>query len=160
MGHVVSPEGIVMDPGMRHRTLPPSQDGLQGYHVSSGSGSRLPDRKGSGAATYIMAPDPSSLQGRAPVHHVLRILPPCKGWLRCVTCPTTPDPASLQERAPMHHMSYSSRSYLPSREGFGEPRVLQLQILPPSKGGLRCVTCPTAPDPTSLQGRALEHRVF
>jgi hypothetical protein len=72
------------------------------------------------------------------------------------TCTVTLDPASLQGRAPVHHVSYSFRSCLPPREGSSASRVLQLRILPPSKGGLRCATCLAAPDPASLQGRALE----
>jgi hypothetical protein len=36
---------------LQHRTLPPSQGGLRGYHMSSGSVSLLPDRKGFGATT-------------------------------------------------------------------------------------------------------------
>jgi hypothetical protein len=39
------------------------------------------------------------------------------------------------------------------------PRVIELRILPPYRGGLRSAVCPTAPDPTSLQGRAPEHRM-
>jgi hypothetical protein len=53
-----------------HWTMPPSRGGLRGYHLSSGSGSRLPDRKGFGTTTCTVAPDPASLQGRAPVRHV------------------------------------------------------------------------------------------
>jgi hypothetical protein len=45
---------------LQHRIQPPSQGGLRGCHVSSGLGSRLPDRKGSNAATCIMAPNPAS----------------------------------------------------------------------------------------------------
>jgi hypothetical protein len=47
------------------------------HHVSSGSGSCLPDKKVSGTATCIVALDPL-------------------GGLRCTTCPAVPDPASLQ----------------------------------------------------------------
>jgi hypothetical protein len=39
------------------------------------------------------------------------------------------------------------------------PRVLQLWILPPCRGALQSIVCPTALDPTSLQGRALECHV-
>jgi hypothetical protein len=101
---------------LQHRTLPPSQGGLWSCHVSSSFGSRLPEKKGFGAATCVVAPDPSSLQGRAPVHHVflqLRTPPPCKGGLRCATCPTSQDLASLQGRAPKCHVSYGSEFCLP-----------------------------------------------
>jgi hypothetical protein len=64
---------------LQHWTLPPSRGGLWGCHVSSGSGSRLPDKKCFDIATCIMVPDPVSLQGR----------------IRCVMCPTALDPASL-----------------------------------------------------------------
>jgi hypothetical protein len=73
---------------------------------------------------------------------------------RAATCPVAPDPASLQGRALMRHMSNSSEFCLPIGEGSGVPRVLRLWIMPSCKGELRCATCPTAPDPTSLQGRA------
>jgi hypothetical protein len=70
---------------LRYRTLPPSKGGLRGYHVSSGSRFRLPDRKGFDAAMCIVAPnmlrglwctmypmvsDPNSLRGglRAATH--------------------------------------------------------------------------------------------
>jgi hypothetical protein len=46
------------------------QGGLWVSCVSSGSGSHLPNRKGSGAAPCTVALDPTSLQGRAPVCHV------------------------------------------------------------------------------------------
>jgi hypothetical protein len=45
--------------------------------VSNGSGSRLPDRKGSDATMYTMAPDP-------------------QGGLWCTACPAALDPASLR----------------------------------------------------------------
>jgi hypothetical protein len=61
---------------LQYCTQPPSQGGLQSCHVSSGSGPRLPDRKGFDAATCIVAPDPL-------------------GGLRCTACPTDPNPASL-----------------------------------------------------------------
>jgi hypothetical protein len=38
--------------------------------MSSDSGSRLPNRKSSDAVTCTVASDPTSLQGRAMVHHV------------------------------------------------------------------------------------------
>jgi hypothetical protein len=105
---------------LQHRTLPPSQGGLRSCHVSIVSGSRLSNRKGSGAVTCTVALNHASLQGRAPVRH----------------------------------MSYRSGFCLPVREGSDAPSVLQLRILSPCKGGLRCATCPVARDPTSLHGRA------
>jgi hypothetical protein len=56
--------------------LPLGKSGLRYCHVSSGSGTRLPNRKGSGTATCTVAPD------------VL-------GGLRYAACPARPDPASL-----------------------------------------------------------------
>jgi hypothetical protein len=44
--------------------------------MSSGTGSRFPDREGSEAATFVMAPD-------------------LLGGLWCAACPVAPDPASL-----------------------------------------------------------------
>jgi hypothetical protein len=120
---------------LQHRTLPPNQGGLWGCYMFSGSGSHLSNRKCFGATTCTAAPDPVFLQGRASVCHVsyssgscllarqssvascvlqLQILPPCKGGLRCTTCPAAPDPASLHGRAPVHHVSYSSKSRLPA----------------------------------------------
>jgi hypothetical protein len=94
---------------LQHRTLPPSRGGLRGCHMFNDSGSRLPDRNGSGAATCTVAPDPASLQGRAPVRQV----------------------------------SYNLRSYLPTGEGSGAPRVLRLRILPPYQEGSGVATaCP------------------
>jgi hypothetical protein len=61
---------------LHYQTLPPSQGGLQGCHVSSSSRTCLPDRKGSDTVTCIAAPDPL-------------------GGLWCTTCPTVLDPASL-----------------------------------------------------------------
>jgi hypothetical protein len=55
---------------LQHRTMPPCQGGLRGCHVSSGSESCLPDRKGSSAAMCTVARNPATLQGRAPVRHV------------------------------------------------------------------------------------------
>jgi hypothetical protein len=55
---------------LQHQLQPPSQGRLQGCNMSNGSGSRLPDRKGSGAATCTIALDPTSLQRRALVRHV------------------------------------------------------------------------------------------
>jgi hypothetical protein len=110
--------------------------------VSSGFGTHLPDRKGSGAAMCTVALDPASLQGTresigVPCALRLQILPPCKGGLQCATCPAAPDPASVQGRALMCHVSYNSRSCLSVGVSSDAPRVLQLQILPPYRGGLR-----------------------
>jgi hypothetical protein len=55
---------------LQHWTLPPRQGGLRGCHMPSGYGSHLPDGKRSDATTCTVAPNPASLQGRAPVHHV------------------------------------------------------------------------------------------
>jgi hypothetical protein len=75
--------------------------------VSSGSGSRLPDKKGSSAASCTMAPDPL-------------------GGLRCTMCPTAPDPASLIKRVPVPpHVPWLRTHW----EGSGAPRVLRLRIL-------------------------------
>jgi hypothetical protein len=61
---------------MQHQTLPPSQDGLWGCHVTSGSETRLSTKVGSNTTTCTMALDP--LRG-----------------LRCATCLIDPDPPSL-----------------------------------------------------------------
>jgi hypothetical protein len=61
---------------LQHRILPPSQGGLQGYYMSSGTSSRLPDREGSDTTTCAVALDPL-------------------GGLRCAVCHTAPDPTSL-----------------------------------------------------------------
>jgi hypothetical protein len=140
-------------------------------HVPNNTGLYLPAEVGSGAATCPVTPDLASLIGRAPAQPrvpwlrtrlparvssgasrvlQLRIMPPCKGGLRCVTCPTVLDSASLQGRALEHHVYRGSGPRLPAREGSGAPCVLQLRILPPCRGGLWSVACPTAPDPASL----------
>jgi hypothetical protein len=64
---------------LRHRTLPPSQGGLWGCHVSNGSGTHLLAKVGSGIATCTMALD--SL-----------------GGLRSAVSPAAPDLASLPRR--------------------------------------------------------------
>jgi hypothetical protein len=101
--------------------LPPCSGGLQRCHMSCCSGSCLPTREGTGAATCPATIDPASLLGRAPTLPCvtrLWILPPCSGGLRCchvsrdsgsclptqegsgtATCPAAPDLASLLERA-------------------------------------------------------------
>jgi hypothetical protein len=58
---------------LQFQTLP---SGLRNCHVSSGSGTHLPDRKGSGATMCIVAPDPL-------------------GGLWCAACPAASDLASL-----------------------------------------------------------------
>jgi hypothetical protein len=71
----------------RLRILPLCSGGLWCCHVSYGSGSYLPTREGSGAATCPAALDPASLHERAltlPRVPRLRILPPCsRGLQRC-----------------------------------------------------------------------------
>jgi hypothetical protein len=94
---------------LQYWTLPPSQGGLRSCHVSRGSRSHLPDRKGSGAAMCIVALD--LLVG-----------------LRCAMCPVTPDPASLIGRAPMPPRALWLRTCW---EGSGALCVLRLRILPP-----------------------------
>jgi hypothetical protein len=76
------------------------------------------------------------------------------------TCPVALDLASLIGRAPAQPRVPWLWTRLPARLGSGASRVLQLWILPPCKRGLRCTTCHTAPDPVSLQGRALERHVY
>jgi hypothetical protein len=79
-------------------------------------------------------------------------MPPCRGGLRYATCLTAPDPTSLQGRAPMRHVSYNSGSCLPIGKVFGAPRVLQLQILFPCRGGggLWSIVCAVALDPLGV----------
>jgi hypothetical protein len=50
--------------------MPPSQGGLRGYHVYSGSEPHLPERKGSGAATCTVTLDPASLLRRALMYYM------------------------------------------------------------------------------------------
>jgi hypothetical protein len=57
------------------------------------------------------------------------------GGLWSAACPTALDPASQQGRALERHVSYSSGSHLPIVEGSEAPRVLQLRILLPYRGG-------------------------
>jgi hypothetical protein len=74
------------------------------YHMPYNTGSCLPAREGSSAATSLVAPNPASLLVRAltlPRVPRLRILHPYSGGLR--RC----------------HVSCSSGSRLPTREGFG-----------------------------------------
>jgi hypothetical protein len=92
---------------LQYRTLPPSQGELQSCDISSGSGSRLPDKKGSSAATCTVATDPL-------------------GGLRCTTCPAALDRASLIRRAlALPHVPWLWTHW----EGSGVPRVLRLWIL-------------------------------
>jgi hypothetical protein len=135
----------VLPRSLQHWTLPSSKGWLRGCHMSRGFESCLPNRKASGATACTVAPNPASLQGRAPMCHVyrgsgphlpamedsgaprvlqLRILPPYRGGLRCFTCPTTPDSTSLHGRASVLHVSYTSRSCFPVGEGSGAPRAL------------------------------------
>jgi hypothetical protein len=80
---------------LQYRTLPPSQGGLQGCHVSNGSKTHLPDRKSSDAAMCTVAPEPL-------------------GGLRCTACPAAPNPASLlgglcaATRLAVHYGSWAS----------------------------------------------------
>jgi hypothetical protein len=75
-------------------------------------------------------------------------------------CPTASDPAFLQEMALERHASYSSESCLPIGEESEALRVLQLQILPPCRGGPRSAMCPTFPDPASVpEGLRCCHRM-
>jgi hypothetical protein len=83
---------------LQHRFQPPSQGGLQGYHMSNGSRSRLPDRR---TPTLPRVP-------------WLWTLPPCRGGLWCTTCHIALDPTSLQGRALERRVSHSSGSCLPS----------------------------------------------
>jgi hypothetical protein len=62
---------------MQLRILPLSQGGLWSCHVSSGSGTRLPTKEGSGVTTSTVAPNPL-------------------GGLRSTVCLMAPDPASLR----------------------------------------------------------------
>jgi hypothetical protein len=52
---------------LQHQTLPPSQGGVRGNHVSSGSGSRLLDREGSSVATCLVATNLAYTIGKASV---------------------------------------------------------------------------------------------
>jgi hypothetical protein len=87
-------------------------------HMPYSTGPCLPAKVGSGAATCLVALNPTFLIGRAlvpPCVPWLRTPPPCKGGLRCATCPAALDSTSLQGRAPERFMSYGSRSCLPTR---------------------------------------------
>jgi hypothetical protein len=88
----------------RLRTPPPYSEGLQCCHVSHVFRPCLPAQEGSGARICPMAPNPTSLLGRAPMlPHVswIQTLPPCSGRLQCC------------------HVSCGSRPYLPTQEGSG-----------------------------------------
>jgi hypothetical protein len=140
-------------------------------HVPCSTEPCLPTKVGSRGATCLVASDPAFLIGRAsapPPVPWLWTPPPYKGGLCCTTCPVAMDHTSLQgkdlvhhvscsfgsclpsKRAPVRHVSYNSKSCLPGREGISVPHVLQLQIMPTYRGGLRSATCPKALDPTSL----------
>jgi hypothetical protein len=83
--------------------------------VPCSTGSCLPVKVVSGAAMCPVASDLVFLIGSAPVSPRVSWLwtpPPCKGGLRCTTCPTTLDPVSLQGRAPERRVSYGSESCL------------------------------------------------
>jgi hypothetical protein len=90
-----------------------------------------------------------------------------------VTCPTAPDPASLLRWAPTLPHILQLRTSPPCRRALTLPRVPRPQTSPPCRGSLRrchvpcssgprlhveegsgAITCPTAPDPASLLGRA------
>jgi hypothetical protein len=133
----------------RLQTLPPCSGGLQRCHVSLNSGPHLPAQEGSDAATCPLALDPASLLGRAkalPRVLQLQTLPPYQGQLRrCyVSLGSEPCLPQLQASPPCSgglrrcYVSLGSGPCLPAREGSG------------------AATCPLAPDPTSLLGRALE----
>jgi hypothetical protein len=94
----------------RCQTPPPNTGGLQHYHVSRGSGPRLPRREGFDHATRHTTLNPASLFGRAPV--ALRVCPPKSGGLRS------------------RHISSSTRPRLPGREGSGAAtRPVALSVL-------------------------------
>jgi hypothetical protein len=106
----------------RPRTSPPCLGSLRCCHVSHDSGSRLPAREGSGATTCHMAPNFTSLLGRALVllhaHGSGSRLPAQGGGapvLSCVTWLQTPPPCSGGLRC--YHVYYGSRPCLPAREG-------------------------------------------
>jgi hypothetical protein len=64
--HLPAQRALALPRAPRLRTPPPCSRGLQRCHVPRGSGSRFPIREGSGTATCPVAPDPTSLIGRAP----------------------------------------------------------------------------------------------
>jgi hypothetical protein len=118
-------------------------------HVPYSTEPCLPAKVCSGAAMCLVGPDAALLIGRYPVPprvSCLRTPPPCKGGLRCTTCPTDLDHASLQGRAPVCHVSCSSGYCLPVGEGSDLPRVLRLRILPSYREGSGAATaCPVVP---------------
>jgi hypothetical protein len=82
--------------------LPPCLRGLRRCHVSHGSGSCLPAREGSGAATCPTALITAYLFGRAltlPCVPQIQILPPAQEGSSAVTCPTASSLTSLLRRA-------------------------------------------------------------
>jgi hypothetical protein len=95
---------------LQYQTLPPSQGGLCSCHVSSGSGSHLPDRKGSGAMTCIVVPyllgglrschvsnsSGSHLSDKKGSGAIMCVVTPdLLGGLWCATFPVALDPPSL-----------------------------------------------------------------
>jgi hypothetical protein len=91
--------------------------GLTRHHVPCSAGPCLLAEVGSEAVMCPVALDAASLIGRAPAPPRvpwLRTPPPCKGGLRCTTCPTTPDPSSLEGRALERRVSNGSGSCLPA----------------------------------------------
>jgi hypothetical protein len=94
---------------LQNRTLLASQGGLQGYHVYSGPKARLPNRKGSDAATCTMASDPTSLQGRALMHRVSYGSRSCLRSLRALVCHASC--SSLWATGPKHKEKPSRPSY-------------------------------------------------
>jgi hypothetical protein len=96
---------------LQYQTLPPSQGGLRSCHISNGSGSRLPYRKGSNTATCIM--DLDLLGGLRSCHvssgygsrlsdkkgssaAMCVVAPDPLGGLQCTAHPAVPNPTSLQ----------------------------------------------------------------
>jgi hypothetical protein len=89
---------------LHYRTLPSSQGGLWRRHMSSGSGSCLPAREGSGNATCPAVLDLASPTGGLRRFHVSRGSRPClpgREGSGVATCPAAPDPASPLGRAPV-----------------------------------------------------------
>jgi hypothetical protein len=146
-------------------------------HMHYSSGSRLPAREGSSAATCPATPDPASLLGRVPVlprAPRLRTPPPCSGGLRCshvprssgpclparegsgvATCPAAPDP-SLLRRAPALPRAPRLRIPRPCLGGLRRCHMSRSSgACLPDREGSGAAMCPAAPDPASLLGRDL-----
>jgi hypothetical protein len=155
-------------------------------HMHCGSGPCLPTKAGSSATTCPSAPDPASLLGRAPALSrvpQLRTHLPAQEGSGAAMCPLALDPASLLGRAKALPRVLQLQT-LPPYQGQlrrcyvslgSEPYLSQLRAPPPCSGGLRrcyvslgsrpclparegsgAATCPLAPDPASLLGRALK----